>query len=443
MNSDNVPIIVGAAQITQRWSDDGPHLDALGLMEQVARAAIADTGARGCQETIDTLAVINTITWSYRDAPGELSRRLGINPQQRLYTAIGGNMPQMLVNRYAARLEAGHASMVLLCGAEAGYSARRVASGLDLGWPPFTEPERIDGDMRLGSSDYEIRYELTLPTFIYPFFETALRASSGRRPDEHAAFLGRLCSRMSRVAASHPNAWSREELTAEEIATVTPDNRLVGYPYTKRMNANISVDQGAALLLTTVGQARRLGIDEERWVYPMGGADLFDVWEFTRRPRLDESPAIRRAVQLALAQAGLELPAIDWFDFYSCFPCAVQIGARMAGLDIDDPRGPTLTGGLPYFGGPGNNYSMHAIATAVDKIRKQPDGHAMITALGWYITKHSVGVYGRRPPAVAWNERDSGGAQAEIDAASLPPPLEQCDGRLTVDAFMIRHRRSG
>ncbi len=443
MKSSNVPIIVGASQVTQRWSEDGPHLDALGLMETAARAAIDDTGSRQAIRSIDTLAVVNTITWSYRDAPGLLCDRLGIEPSRRVYTAIGGNIPQTLVNRYAAELEAGRAAMVLLCGAEAGYSARKVASGMDLGWPPFAEPERIDGDRRLGSSDYEARYELTLPTFVYPFFETALRAASGRKPNEHAAFLGRLCSRMSHVAAAHANAWSREALTAEQITTVTPDNRIVGYPYTKRMNANMSVDQGAALLLTTTAQAERLGIDEDRWVYPMGGADLVDVWEVTRRRRLDESPAIRQAIRLALEQAAVELPAIDWFDFYSCFPCAVQIGMRMAGLDIDDRRGPTVTGGLPYFGGPGNNYSMHAIATIVDRIRREPDRLAMVTALGWYVTKHAVGVYGRRPPAVAWNERDTRCVQTRIDEDALPPPIDECNGTLTVEAFMIRHRRSG
>ncbi|RMD84924.1 MAG: acetyl-CoA acetyltransferase [Candidatus Dadabacteria bacterium] len=443
MHDSRVPVIVGVGQVTQRWCPDGPHHDALGLMTEAARRALADAASPRIGATIDVVAVVNTVTWSYRDAPGQVCSRLGLEPGRRIYTGIGGNTPQFLVNRFAREIEAGQIRSALICGAEAGYSARKVAAGADFGWPPPGEPERIDGDNRLGSSDYEIAYDLVLPAFVYPFFETALRAAAGRSPADHTRFLGWLCSRMSAVAAGHPYAWLQEPLTPEEIATVTDDNRMVGYPYTKRMNANMSVDQGAAIVVTSEGVAARLGIDRERWVYPMGGADLCDVWEFTRRPCLHESPAIRAAIAAALEQAGVGLDAIDFFDFYSCFPSAVQIGLKAAGLPADDPRGVTVTGGLPYFGGPGNNYSSHAIATVVEKIRNDRTRHALVTALGWYITKHSVGVYGGRPRRIPWNESNCSREQAQIDARALPEPVQEYSGNLVIEAFSIRHRRAG
>ena len=53
--------------------------------------------------------------------------------------------------------------------------------------------------------------------------------------------------------------------------------------------------------------------------------------------------------------ADCTISEIDAFDIYSCFPSAIQIACDEIGLDIDDPRNLTVTGGLPYFGGPGNN----------------------------------------------------------------------------------------
>ena len=53
------------------------------------------------------------------------------------------------------------------------------------------------------------------------------------------------------------------------------------------------------------------------------------------------------------------------FDIYSCFPSSVNLGCDALGLDPFDPRGLTVTGGLPYAGGAASACLMHAIATMV------------------------------------------------------------------------------
>ena len=53
--------------------------------------------------------------------------------------------------------------------------------------------------------------------------------------------------------------------------------------------------------------------------------------------------------------------------------------------------------GLPYHGGPGNNYSTHAIACMVERLRARPGASGVVTGVGWYLTKHSVGVYSSAP----------------------------------------------
>ena len=445
MSDGDTPVLVGAAECVQRWDGSGDPDDPLSLMARAAGAALADAGGRGLGDAVDLVAVVNTITWSYADAPRELSRRLGIAPSRCVYTTIGGNSPQYLVHRAAEALVTGGARAVLLAGGEAGDALSR-ARKLDRRfehWPARAEPEYMDGDQRLGISSIEQAYELFLPSAMYPLMETAIRKASGRSPEEHRVHLGRLFARFAAAAACNPTAWFRQAHTAERIASPTADNRYVGYPYTKLMNAIMAVDQAAALVLTTTRTAETLGIDRARWVYPMGAGDVNDVWHVTERPELYRSPGIRAAATHALAQAGLTTNDVGAFDLYSCFPSAVELAMEALELEPDDPRELTLTGGLPYFGGPGNNYSMHAIVAAVERIRAERATKVFVSGLGWYATKHSVGVYGAEPGAQQWGATDTASEQARIDAAALPPPLESADGRGRIEAFVIRHGRDG
>ncbi len=443
MTAPYTPILAGVAQYTQPKDIERP-LDPLGLMVRTCRAALEDAGSGRLKDLIDEVHVVNQFQWPYRDAPGMLAEALGIRPRGRYYTPIGGNTPQMLVNRACRALAAGRARAVLITGAEAIYSLRRALAGkIVLDWPENGEPERIDGEERRSVNRIEADYDLFFPAVMYPLFETALRASSGRSVDGHREYVGRLWERFSRVAAENPHAWTRGGPSAREITEVTPDNRYINYPYTKYMNANINVDQSAAVLMTTAGTAHRLGTDPAGRVYPLGGANLTDVWHVSGRPRLDSSPAIQNASRLALAQAGLDLGDIDFFDLYSCFPSAVQIAMKEIGITEDDPRALTLTGGLSFFGGPGNNYSLHGIASAAERIRADRSKKAMVTANGWYITKHSIGVYGAEPPERPWEERDDSAVQAAIDAEALPEPVEKAEGDLRVEAYVIRHDRQG
>jgi acetyl-CoA C-acetyltransferase len=443
MQMSSIPVIVGAAQFTQHKKTEQP-LDPISLMEKTSSNALIDTGVSQLKDYIDCVYVMNLFQWSYRDAPGILAERLGIEPNQASYLPIGGNTPQMIVNRAARDLAAGRCRAVLMTGAEAIYSLRRAMKGaLALNWPPSEPPERIDGENTSGVDKIEEIYDLFFPSLMYPLFETSLRASSGRSPDEHRMHMGKSFERLSRIASKNPFAWSKNALSAEIIATPSPDNRYIGYPYTKYMNANVDVDQSAAVIMTTVESARSLGISEDQWVYPIGGADFNDVWNVTRRPCLHKSPAIRHAARIALQQANLALDDISVFDIYSCFPSAFEIARREIGVPDDDPRDLSVTGGLPFFGGPGNNYVMHAIATVVELIRKDRGRKALVTANGWYLTKHAIGIYAGTPPVHPWSDRDDSLTQHAINAEALPVPVEKASGSLLVEAYVIRHDNAG
>ncbi len=291
-------------------------------------------------------------------------------------------------------------------------------------------------------SPSEKTYKIFQPSTAYALFETALRAHSGRSIQDHLEHMGDLFEHFSRVASRNPLAWSREFLTKKEITTQSSDNRIINHPYLKNLVANPYVDQAAAIVMTSEKNAEKQGVDIKNWVYPMGGADLSNIQDLSRRPLLYDSPAIKEASKIALKQSGLSLQDINGFDLYSCFPCMVDIARDEIGISDGDPRPLTLTGGLSFFGAPFNNYSMHAIVTGIQMIRKNSSLNLMITANGGYNEKQSIGIYGKSPPLIPWNEINVEVIQSSILAEILPKPIQKANGFITIEAYMFYYDRN-
>ena len=209
------------------------------------------------------------------------------------------------------------------------------------------------------------------------------------------------------------------------------------------MNSNAFIDQASAIMLTSVAKARELGIPESKWVYLHGCADAYDHWYISDRINYYTSPAMRTVATETLAMADCSLDDIGAFDLYSCFPSAVQIGCKEMGLAEDDPRGLTVTGGLPYFGGPGNNYVTHSIAEMMNRVRAEPGMRGMVTANGNYVTKQSAGVYSTTLPERAFAPKPPKTYQARIDANKGPTFVESASGPATVETYTVMHDRKG
>jgi len=443
MNKETRTIIVGTAQFTQNKEETKP-LDPLRLMVKTSQLAKDDTGVADLFEKIDAVYVTNIITWPYKNAPKELSEILEIKSEQTYYPAAGGETPQLLVNRAAKAIASGKSKVVLITGAEAIYTRHRSrVDNITLNWPERREPEHIDGEEWKGFSDFEYKYELQKPSNAYAMLETALRVASSRSLKDQRTYVGKLYERFSIIASKNPHSWTREPYTAEEITTPTPKNRYICHPYTKRLTSNPYVDQSAALIMTSENIAEKLGIEKKKWVYLMGGADLKNIINITGRPLLYDSPALREGSHIALKQAGISLEDINKFDLYSCFPSMVEIARQELKIPEDDPRDLTISGGLSFFGGPFNNYSMHAIVSAVNLIREKNSLKIMIVANGGYNTKQSIGIYGMKPSALSWKNRDDTAVQQQIFANELPEPIEKADGLLTIEAYTIKFDRSG
>jgi acetyl-CoA C-acetyltransferase len=220
---------------------------------------------------------------------------------------------------------------------------------------------------------------------------------------------------------------------------------MVVFPYTKLMCANIDVDQGAALLLCSYEAARDAGIADDRFVFLHAGADTHDHWFVTERAALAEAPAIGIATRAALAAAGVGVDDVARFDLYSCFPAAVEMAMHelgLRGVEQGDERPLTVTGGLGFAGGPVNNYPTHGIARMVDACRTDPGSFGLTTALGWYATKHSVGVWSSRPPE-RFTRVDPAVTQSEVDARPWRRASGLFEGSMTIEATSVVMERDG
>ncbi len=446
-----LPVIVGAGQLVRRPApgqdlDEAPE-PAL-MMGDALRAAGRDTGAGDrLLKAASSIRVMATLSWSYANPALLLASMLGTRPTETVLSTTGGNSPQLLVNDSAEAIARGDHDVILLAGAEAVSTrllARKAEPKVWLGWTQQeggTTAPRLIGDELPGTHPAEAARSVVLPVQIYPMFENALRAAGGETVAQHQERISRLWSRFSSVAARNAFAWSPLERSPEEIATPGPDNRMIAFPYTKLMCANIQTDQAAALVMCSVEAARAAGVPRDNWVFVHSGTEAHDHWFVSERENLRSSPAIRAAGRLVLSGAGIGIDDVAHMDLYSCFPSAVEIAAAELGVALDDEgRIPTVTGGLGFAGGPGNNYSTHAIATMTGVLRGDPGSYGLVSALGWYVTKHAFGVYSSEPPRSGFRRANP---QAEVDALARRGIAEDFAGDVEVETYTVTYERDG
>jgi acetyl-CoA C-acetyltransferase len=424
--------VIGAAQHTVR---DGYAAEPLVSWEQRAREAAA--GVEHVLPELDSLQVVYCQTWPYDDPAGRLATALGASPRHLHYSGIGGTTPQELVNQTAGAMQRGELELALICSAEALATMRAAKKrGERLPWShrkssPFPwEPPHAS----------ELAHDVLQAWETFPLWDTARRAKLGASLGDDAAEAATMMAAMSVVAAANPHAWRPTALDAATVGTATAENRYVGWPYTKHEVAVMDVDMSAALLLATREKADALGVDEDRRLYLNGWAYAEDPASIAERSDMARSAAMAVAGRHALSRAGVELADIDAFDLYSCFPSSLRLGCDALGLTIDDPRGLTVTGGLPYAGGPASGYMMHAITSAFEALGGATR-HTMVTGVGMHMAKHVAAVWSSTPN-VSSSTADS--LQAEVEAAQPRRHLlTTYAGPGTVCAYTVAHGRDG
>ena len=452
------PVIVGVGQVLHHPDKvSGPEdlVEPLDLMVDALRRAAEDIDgvAEGAPSplgtrllsNIDRLTSVVSFTWRTANPSLLVAERLGIHPGDLAVTATGGCMPQKLVADAATAILNGDADVVGVVGSEAMFSrgASRKSGLGDVQWtlqdPETTPPARVFGTETMPLTPLEIERSILLPIQIYPLFENARRARNAWTIDEHRQKIGNLWSSFSEVATANPSAWMREPHSSEEIITASPSNRMIAEPYTKMMVANLPVDMGAAFLMCSYETARSLGIRDDALVFPQSHAHANDHFFISERPELDRSVAIKAAGDRAFELAGASIDDVAHIDLYSCFPIAVALGAEALGLDLEDRTRPlTLTGGLTFGGGPGNNYVGHSIATMVQRLREHPGDLGLLTGLSYFATTHAVGLYSTTPPSTSFQSAD---VQSVVDAEPIQRVARELEGTVRVETYTVVHDR--
>jgi acetyl-CoA C-acetyltransferase len=438
-------VLVGAGQVSRnpKRMEDWAPWDPAHIMRAAASSAAEGAGGAECLAAVDTIACVEPLAWGYESLARAVADPLGIpSDAEEVWVPAGGNSPQDLLHTVVERIRAGETRIALIAGCEALASrAWARKSGQTLDWPAAPEGHDPMRGQKPFSSDLETRHGLWLPIHTFPLYENALRASAGRSFADQIDLAAGLLSKNSRVAAQNPYAWFPTAYAPEEIAEVTPDNRLICYPYTKRMNAIIEVDQGAAILVMSESEAAARGLID-RAVHILGGAGGEDPWFVSERPDYTASAGLGAAARTALEFAGLDSNKVGAFDFYSCFPSAIELALDVFGLSPDDPRPFSLTGGLAYAGGPGNAYTLHSLSAAWQRLSGEGEETAIVTGVGMANTKHTVTVLSTDPARIAGASGEAVKRAAQ-PAAAIPEITDEGEGPCRIETYTIEFERAG
>jgi acetyl-CoA C-acetyltransferase len=391
------PVLVGCAAIQQQIDDPAQALEPVALMVQAVQRAAEHTGVPGMVSRADAIWVSRGF-WDYSDPGRLIAERVGAGAARTGLAEIGV-LQTTLLGTAAQAIASGEADVVVVAGGEAKYRALRAQiAGVAVADTPQADiaPDVVLRPAREIWSPLEEALGLLMPVNQYAIIETALRAADGADLSAHRRAVAELWAAFSRVAAENPLAWSRTPVAADDIAATSRTNRMLAFPYGKRHPSQWNVDQAAGLIFCAAATARQLGIPESRWVFPLAVADSNHMVPLSARRELHRSPGFRIAGQRVLAAADLTVSALDLIELYSCFPVAVRIQARE--LDIPEGRPLTITGGMPFAGGPLNNFVFQAAAQMAQQLTGGRGRRGMVTAVSGMLTKQGVSLWSSLPP---------------------------------------------
>ena len=434
---ERVPVLVGIGVITRREEDCRRALEPLDLLLEAVLAAGVDTGVPGALAGAQYIAVPRG-RWTYRNPAGEIARRIDATSATTVLASVGV-LQQTLLGEACARIARGEAHTTLVAGADAGYRLLRAQiTGHELGEREQTD----DPELYLAPKDelrhaVEKRAGLEMPVALYAIMDSAFRAQRGWSIAEHRDRLAARYAAFSAIAAANPHAWQRQVIAAETIRDASAHNPMQAFPYTRFHCSTWNVDQASALLFCSAARAAELGIPRSRWIFPVASTESNHMVPVSARADLAGCPCARIAGQAALDIGGLKVQDIDLLELYSCFPIAVE--AYAAALAIPDGRDLTITGGMPFAGGPFNNYVFQATCRAAELLRLRGNGTALVSSVSGLLTKQGFGLW-----STALNTRGFAHVDVTETVAREVATCEVLDmfsGDATVAGYTVLHGR--
>ncbi|KAI7710804.1 hypothetical protein KC322_g4280 [Hortaea werneckii] len=456
------PVIIGVGDVVNRSKKIEDAIEPLGLIVEAIHKALTDTSlsptaSARLKKSIDSLDVVRSWTWPYPDLPGSIAKRLGIDPRRRHYSEHGGNQPALLLDEAARRVSKGENQVAVVTGGEALASLVACANAKRLPPPGWTKPAE-DVNKVFSPTTRELqpnlgsKHHIGNPIHIYPLYENGFRAYRNQSLRDNHAESAAMYAEFAKIAAGNAYAWNYGTTpeSAETIGRVSAGrNRMICFPYPLLMNAFNNVNLAAACIVTSAGFARDLGVAEENWVYPLGGAGTRDSYDFWQRPTFWWSPAISRSLDAGLQVSGIKKEEVDLYDLYS--------------TDDSSSQPLTLLGGLTSFGGAGNNYSLHAITEMTRQLRSSSSSDSgaeqgkgkgkrrmgLVLANGGWVTYQHVVCLSNSP-----RRAQGGGGEGEVypleaplpavvDDVQVPRVQEEVEaGEATVETYTLEYTRA-
>jgi acetyl-CoA C-acetyltransferase len=436
-SSQTTPVLVGIGIASRREDDWTRALEPMDLMRVAVQAAGHDAGSAQLLAGTQYIGVPRG-RWSYCNPAGELARMTGALGATTVLASVGV-LQQSLLGEACARIARGEAHTTLLAGADAGYRLLRAQIA------GVTAPEREQHDapaVYLAPKDdlfhsVETRAGFAMPVGLYAILESAYRARQRWSPAEHRDRLATMYADFSVIAAANPHAWSRNALTTDEIRAPSTRNPMQAFPYTRAHCSTWNVDQAAALLFCSEARAVELGVPRAKWIYPLASSESNHMTTVSARADLTRCAGAAIAGQAALAAADLDIDDIDLLELYSCFPIAVESYAEALG--VKPARALTITGGMPFAGGPFNNYVFQATCRAAELLRARKSGKALVSSVSGMLTKQGFGLWSTEAGPRAFVHADvSEAVAAEVRTLEV---LDDYQGLATVAGCTVLHGR--
>lgn len=407
----NAPVIIGVGEASRK-TVPGEWPRPVDLAGQAIKVALADTGqTHAVSAAIDTIAAIRTFedsgvslgTGSPDNTPEAFGTAGGISAQTLIYADIGGQSPQTMVHELAGAIRRGETQVAIIVAAEATGTAKRARkAGIELDWHL---PSQTAFDNRLSSfpilSRNEIRHGIISMPLAYSLLENARRLGLGISREDYLVHMAELGAAMSVKSLTREHAQFARHFTTRDLVRDHESDYPLTDIYRRWRVAQDAVDLGGAIILTSAGKAREMGVKDDKMVW-LAGASETNEPPYSERADMIRACALEYALHAALDQAGVAAPDLGPVDIYSCFPVAVFGAVDTLGDPKRSLGDYTLTGGLNFFGGPGNGYAIYSIAAMVDALRKEGTKAAMITANGGVMSKQAVGIYTAQQPARPW-----------------------------------------
>lgn len=435
---ERTPVLVGIGMATQRHEDCLQALEPLDLMLAAVAAAGRDSGVAATLAGTGYIAVPRG-RWAYRNPAGAIAHAIGA-PTATTVLASVGVLQQSLIGEACARIVRGETHTTLVAGSDCGY---RLLRGQISGQPLGERAQDNDPDQSPAPKDdlfhaVETRAGFAMPVGLYAIMESALRAQQGWSVAEHRDRLATAYAGFSAIAAANPHAWSRTVVDATTIREGSARNPMQAFPYTRFHCSSWNVDQASALLFCSAARAQALGIARDRWVFPLASTESNHMVTVSARADLGACVGARIAGAAALDAAGVTAGQLDFIELYSCFPIAVSTYAAALGIAVT--RTPTVTGGMPFAGGPFNNYVLHATARAAELLRARGRGTALVTSVSGMLTKQGFGVWSAAAAARGFVGADLSTTVArELRTCEV---IDHYSGTATIAGYTVLHGRN-